>query len=65
MPSDIHASVARHFQVTEHANKIELRCKVCLAAWEWPRHALTVGAVLHLLNHAASHEQPKGGRRAD
>jgi hypothetical protein len=58
--SELNASITKHYNVEKNGASLELRCKNCSKAWQWPAaKEMNVGTVLHLLNHARSHKESR------
>ena len=50
-------SIREKFDCTYGDGQHTIACRQCKAKWGHPDKPMAVGTILHLLNHAASHEK--------
>ncbi len=53
------APLPEYFNAKSVGNKWELRCKRCDVGWSLPKDNKHPGNILHLLNHARSHDEKR------
>jgi hypothetical protein len=53
---EIPESIRAKFDCQYDNGKYRLTCQECGAKWSHPDKPMAIGTILHLLNHAASHE---------